>query len=241
MSNMSEFPVWADTINHYGLNGGVEGLSGNPGYSSNFRGVIDICGAVKDTSWINPGDMPAMLFHGDQDGTVPYGSAIIYLLGTYPLLGVDGSASVDVRLTNMGIEHCFETWEGQDHVPEVGNAAYYDSCLVMTRNFLVHYVCGDALDCSYSNPVGVNELRALPSILSVYPNPANSSFTIDAARLTGDDYSVDLYSSTGQLVWSRSLPADGKIHVNSEELSSGIYMVNVHNAEVHYSRTVIVE
>src|ERR1041385_4455225 len=55
MDNMSEFPIYADTTNHYGLHGGLEGLSGNPGYSSSFRGVIDICGAIGASFWIAAG------------------------------------------------------------------------------------------------------------------------------------------------------------------------------------------
>ncbi|MBI3511736.1 MAG: T9SS type A sorting domain-containing protein [Bacteroidetes bacterium] len=241
MDNMSEFPVYADTVNHYGLNGGIEGLSGNQGYSSSFRGVIEICGAIGDTSWIAAGNMPAMLFHGDQDGTVPYGSAIIYLLGTYPLLMVDGSHSVDARLTNLGIEHCFETYEGQDHTPEVSNPAYYDTTLVISRNFLVHYVCGDALDCSYSNPVAVNDLPALAPLIGIYPNPASGNFTVNAERLEGNGFVMDLYSPTGQLVRSEKLSADGKTKVNTTDLAPGIYLVNIHNEEMSYSKKVVVE
>ncbi|HEU4718275.1 MAG TPA: alpha/beta hydrolase, partial [Bacteroidia bacterium] len=192
MDNMSEFPVYADTANHYGLNGGIEGLSGNPGYSSSFRAVIELCGAIGDTSWINPGDMPAMMFHGNQDGTVPYYTDTISLLGQYPLLVVDGSHSVDIRLNNLGIEHCFETWEGQDHIPEVGASstalAYYDSALVITRNFLVHYICGDPLQCGYTTNVAVNNLAPLPSLIGVFPNPATDAFTIQSDRLAGTGY-----------------------------------------------------
>lgn len=245
MDNMSEFPLYADTVNHYGLNGGLEGLSGNPGYSSSFRGVIDICGALGDSSWIAPGNMPAMLFHGDQDQTVPYGSAIIYLLGTYPLLQVDGSASVADRLQNLGIEHCFETYEGQDHVPEVGTSAaalaYYDTTLVITRNFLVHYVCGDPLDCSYSNPVGLNDLPALASLINVYPNPANNNFTIDIERLAGENFTLEIFDATGRLMESRNGLGNEKLEVNTSGYASGIYIVKISDGQSVYLVKEIVQ
>lgn len=237
----NEFPSWADSTNQYGLHGGIEGLSGHQGYSSNVRAVINIAGALGDTAYINAGDEPCLLFHGDQDGTVPYGSDMIVLLGSYPLLEVDGSASIDARFTELGITHCFETYEGQDHVPHVGNALYYDTTLTITRNFLVHLICGDPLDCSYSNPIGVNELPAIPSVVEVYPNPAVNELNVNTSRLAGSDYVVELYNSTGQLVSTQAADVDGVTTIQTENLPAGMYMMNVRNAEGVWTKTVIVK
>lgn len=234
MDSWAEFPLYADTLNHYGLNGGLEGLSGSPGYSSAFRGVIDICGAIKDTSWIAPGNMPAMLFHGDQDNTVPYGSAIIYLLGVYPLLEVDGSHSIVPRLQNAGIEYCFEQYIGQDHTPEVSNPLYYDTTLVITRNFLVHYVCGDPLDCNYTTGVGVNNLSALPSVVEVYPNPAENNFSVNLERLAGNDFTLEVYDAQGKLILSKENLGNEKVVIDTEKLSPGIYFIKVNAGESLY-------
>jgi para-nitrobenzyl esterase len=243
MNDVSEFPFYADTTNHYGLHGSLEGLSGNPGYSSSFRGVIDICGAIGDSSWIASGDMPAMLFHGDMDNTVPYGSAIIYLLGTYPLLQVDGSASVADRLQNLSIDHCFETYEGQDHVPEVSSPAYYDTTLVIARNFLVHVLCGDPLDCSYSNPVAVNNLAALPSLIEVYPNPAssNTNLTVNLERLAGENFSLEMFDATGRVVESRKELGNEKVEINTTEFSPGIYFIKVNSGDNVYLLKEIIQ
>ncbi|MDQ3109777.1 MAG: T9SS type A sorting domain-containing protein [Bacteroidota bacterium] len=245
MDNISEFPLYADTANHFGIGGALEGNSGNSGYSSSFRGVIGICGALGDSSWIAPGDMPAMFFHGDNDNTVPYGSAVIYLLGTYPLLQVDGSASVAERLDNLGIDNCMETWEGQDHVPEVGTTApalaYYDSTLTISRNFLVHNICGDALDCSFSNPVGINNLPSLSSLITVYPNPATTNFTVDLGRLAGEDFSIEIIDATGRVVESRTGLGNEKVEFNTSTLSGGIYIVKVNAGESVYLLKQVIE
>lgn len=238
MDSNSEFPYYADTTNHYGLGGGLEGNSGNPGYSSSFRGVIDICGAIGDTAWIAAGNMPAMLFHGDADQTVPYGSDEIYLLGTYPLLQVDGSHSIAAQLNHLGIENCFETYEGQDHVPEVGTSAsaiaYYDTTLVITRNFLVHYVCGDPLDCSYSNPVAVNNLAPLPSLIQVFPNPAENNFTVNLTRLAGSDFTLQMFDAQGKMVENRTGLGNEVVTINTQGLPSGIYFVKINAGESVY-------
>ncbi len=237
----SELPTWADTTGQYGLHGGIAGLSGNPGYSSDVRAVINIAGALGDTAYIKPGDEPCMLFHGDLDGTVPYGSDLITLVGVYPLLQVDGSFSIDARCTQMGIEHCFETHEGQDHVPHVTDPLFYDTTLVITRNFLVHYVCGDPLDCSFTTAIGINDLPTIPSLISVYPNPAEDNMNVNTSRLVGENYIIELFNSLGELVYSSPVDADGITSINSENFSSGLYVMNVHNADVMWTQKVMVK
>ncbi len=249
MDNISEFPLYADTANHYGLSGGLEGNSGNPGYSSSFRAVLDNCGALGDTSWIAPGDMPAMLSHGDNDNTVPYGSAIIYLLGTYPLLQVDGSASVATRLDNLGIENCMETYENRDHVPQVGTSttaiAYYDTTLVISRNFLVHILCGDQLDCGYSNPLnypnGVNNLPALSSLIEVYPNPASANFTVNLERLAGENFSIEVFDAMGKLVDSKTGLGNERVIMKTENYAPGMYVIKVNVGEGFYLLKEVIE
>lgn len=236
-----EFPSWADTTGQYGLHGGIEGLSGNQGYSSKVRAVINIAGALGDTAYIDAGDVPCINFHGDADGTVPYGSDLITLVGVYPLLQVDGSYSIDARLDQMGIENCFETYEGQDHVPHVSNPLYYDTTLTLTRNFLVHYICGDPLDCSYSNPIGVNELPAIPSVLEVYPNPADENLNVNTSRLVGTDYVVELYNAQGALVSTQAADVDGTTTINTENLAPGIYIMNVTNGTQLWTQKVVIK
>jgi para-nitrobenzyl esterase len=237
----NEFPSWADTTNQPGLSGGIEGNSGNPGYSSNVRAVINIAGALGDTAWINSGDEPVLNFHGTADQTVPYGSATIVLLGTYPLLTVHGSASIDTRVDQLGITNCFEIHEGQGHVPHVSSAAYYDTTLVITRNFLVHFICGDQLDCGWSNPIGMQELPALRSVLDVYPNPATAEFTVNTGRLAGNDYSIEVYDATGKLFRRQRAEADGTTTLTTQGWVSGMYMITVRNATQQYTQRVIVK
>lgn len=240
LDEAAEFPAWADTTNQYGLHGGVEGLSGNPGYPSNVRAVINICGALGDTAWIDPNEEPACLLHGDQDGTVPYGSALITLLGSYPLLQVDGSYSVAARLNQLGIENCFETYEGQDHTPHVGNAAYYDTTLNVMRNFLVHFVCGDPLNCTYNNPIGISEMQALPSLIGLYPNPAHDLLTLDLSRLATDPVSVQLIDATGRTV--KQIPVSGfrTMQIETGNLPAGLYMVRVSGQDYQYTRALVI-
>lgn len=227
LDQMSEYPTYIDTVNQYGLNGGIEGLSGNPGYSSKVKGIINVCGAIGDTAWMNTGDAALMSFHGDNDNTVPYGSSLIYLLGTYPLLSVDGSSSMAIRANNLGLTNCFETWEGQDHTPEVSNPAYYDSMLVITRNFLAHFSCGETLNCSYGPEVtAVNEINENIS-LSLYPNPSNNESVLELGNVNGTS-EILMYDMTGKLLFTETTMASRYIIAKGGN-PAGIYFVVVKN------------
>lgn len=64
----------SDYINASGLAtlGGLEGASGNQGYSSKVAGVINLCGALGRYSWMEAGDVPLVSIHGTADATVRY-------------------------------------------------------------------------------------------------------------------------------------------------------------------------
>ena len=79
LNEVSEIPdVIIDYVEE---NGGLEGLSGNEGYDSNFHGIVNLCGAVGDQEWIISGDIPVVSMHGDQDDVVPYDDNLVTLFG----------------------------------------------------------------------------------------------------------------------------------------------------------------
>lgn len=242
MNDMSEFPIYIDTVNQYGLSGGVEGISNNFPYRSNVAGVINICGAIGDTAWIDAGDAPVLSFHGTNDGTVPYGSAEITLLGLYPLLQVDGSESITQRANEMGIENCFEIYEGQDHTPHVAGsnqAQYYDTTLNITRNFLAHYVCSETLNCSYGPMItSVNDLQKFEEV-TVYPNPATNQVEVllASAELPAK---VRLYDINGKMIQSFTTNST-KTVIQRNDLPSGIYLLRIDAEGKNYSSRIIFE
>ncbi len=247
LDQMSEFPPYIDTTGvtvgamtgQPGLHGGIEGMSGNPGYPSTVKAIVNICGALGDTLWMHAGDTPVLSFHGTIDGTVPYGYATIAVIGN-PLLKVYGSSLVNERATNLGIPNCMETWIGQDHVPEVASAVYFDSTITITRTFLEHFTCGTPMNCAYSNPLGVNELAADVDF-TVYPNPATASVTIDLSAFAGHSVSVEMYDMMGRNVKSVSTIKATNYTIGRENLNSGIYFMNVISEGKVFSKKIIFE
>ena len=168
-----EIPSFLDTTAP-GLSGGVEGDSGNPGYSSAIKGLVSHCGAMGDNAWIDADEQtPACLFHGSADNIVPIDSSMFTLLGFLPVAVTEGSIPISERMTGLGIEHCFEINENAGHVAYIANQAIYDTTLSISSSFLSHLVCDIELDCSYREVlVGLNEEQPLSGI-HAYPNPAD--------------------------------------------------------------------
>jgi para-nitrobenzyl esterase len=240
MNDIAEFPVYVDTVNQFGLNGGVEGISNNLAYNSNVAGVINICGAIGDTAWIDAGDAPLLSFHGTLDGTVPYGSSEITLLGLYPLLLVHGSESIAQRADEVGIENCFEIHEGEDHTPHISNTQIYDTTLNISRNFLAKYVCGDAMNCSYGPTItSVNDLEEVNNLISVYPNPA-TNYTEILFNENNFGSEFNLYDIHGKLI-STQVINNTKITLNRNNLSAGIYFIRITNGEKVQTSKLIFE
>ena len=80
---------------------GLEGNSGNAGYSSRADAVLNLAGAVLDTSIVPTNPVTAIHFHGTADNVVPYGRDFVRASG-FPVVQMDGSSLLHTRLENLG-------------------------------------------------------------------------------------------------------------------------------------------
>ena len=127
-------------IEQPGLGGGVEGLSGNPGYSSDVLSIFSMSGAIGSASWLEEGDVPIVSTHGTSDNTVPYGSGNVQFL-FINIDEVDGSAAVHPMADSLGIENCFHSFQGAGHIPHMGNSEYYDTTRSVIAGFSSRMAC----------------------------------------------------------------------------------------------------
>ncbi len=233
LNSEDEFPEGVDS-NFPGIDEDIEGNSGNPGYSSEVAGVLNIAGAIGDTAWMQATEPPIVSFHGDEDGTVPYGSDLLVFLGFIQLIEVDGSFSVHAKAEELGMTHCFETHEGYDHVPHQTNAAIYDTTLTMSKNFLYHLVCDDAeAVCAYENSPLVTNVEDIVRVdkTSVYPNPASEQLFVDLSDYNGQPIQLRVYNAMGAMVRDYGVVTQSVHTVNRGELADGIYLIEVLNGE----------
>lgn len=237
--------------------GGLEGTSGNPGYSSTVHGILNGCGALARYSWLEAGDVPVASVHGTNDGTVKYNRGIVN--PGVPLMYLDGSRMIHERACAVGVENQFYTFLGAPHVPYAGNTAYMDTTVNFFRDFLVKQLgCTDALlqpenspaqgvslyPINYCDGTPVNEVCAASSGISeetifnalIYPNPATSLVHI-IPNVEGK-YSVELIDNSGRIIVSKTIENEiCKLDLN--DVHSGNYFIRVTSGKSVYTEFLI--
>jgi hypothetical protein len=224
LDDINEMPSYIDTT-LAGTGGGIEGNSGNAGYSSKVHGVVNICGMIADTAWMTAGDEPIVSLHGDADGTVPYATDMIYVAGFYPIFVVDGSHTIMEKANQLGMDNCMFTYVGADHTPHINGGPYLDSTLNVVSNFMYHLVCGAPTTCGYL--VSNTAAFANTSVL-VYPNPADAGFVAEFSGTTPDEWGYALYDMTGRVVLEGQESNTSMHRFQRGNLAAGIYTLKVH-------------
>jgi para-nitrobenzyl esterase len=204
--------------------GGIEGDSGNDGYSSDVRGAISLAGAVADVDFISLSENNKLLIscHGDEDGTVPYscgqplGSAIL------PELCGGGAMFAHTEAIEFS-NHSHLVFPGQGHVPwEYGGE---------TQDEMIDFVSDNlyaALDCMN---IGVDELAS--ETINIYPNPTKDLFTFDVNNTISV---VEVYNLNG----AKLICLENTNSVNIQHLPKGVYMVELTtvNQQKSFARVV---
>jgi hypothetical protein len=223
LDDPAELPSQIDTV----ALGGMEGNSGNPGYSSEIKAVVNLCGALGNKTWIHPGDEPLCSMHGTVDNTVPYGTDMIYLAGIFPIMIVDGSYPVAEQANLVGLDNTMYTYFGADHVPYAIDAAYMDTTIRFVSNFLYRQ-----LGCTPADPeplantfptTGVQDLQKAD--WSIFPNPAAGRFQWQ--NLPAEAASFRLVDPQGRVVLNSREFRDRAVDLSG--LPAGMYFIRLMN------------
>jgi len=106
--------------------GDIEGASGNPGFSSAIKGIINYCGAIIDPKWIDADEVPVANFHGLLDTVVPADSGVS---GDFTIKMFGGVAISRIAL-QLGI------YNQGAFFPQMGHGGNEDSLRGFSSNFL---------------------------------------------------------------------------------------------------------
>ncbi len=215
MDEPNELPSKIDTT----ALGGLEGNSGNPGYSSLPQAVVNLCGAIGDTAWLKPGNQPLVSVHGSADGTVPADADTATPLGL-PITLVYGSIPLHQRAENVGIDHAIKIFWGQDHVPYQSNNTYMDTTVTVVKTFLHDLICNKGLS---------TETNAYILDVKIYPNPVSD--VLQLALPEGfEGGELSLLDLTGKLIAGRYVPANTShfaLEIHSLQVSNGYYLLRI--------------
>ncbi|MCI5058805.1 MAG: T9SS type A sorting domain-containing protein, partial [Flavobacteriales bacterium] len=216
LRNESEIPSWLTASDTTGM-GGVEGNSGNSGYSSEVIAVLNYSGAIGDTTWMDASKYaPTFSVHDDGDDIVPYDTREVYFGGSVPTgLTASGSLHVNDRLNNLGIPSQLVTFNRNSHVSYVNSTVEFDSILDLTKDFLV-----DNVICTW--PTSTESQNSETEKLDVYPNPSRSDITL---KLSSNQIkSLQIFDLTGKVVINESFnPISTAVSYDVEGLQPGIY------------------
>lgn len=221
--------------------GGLEGTSGNPGYSTKVKGVINLCGALATYGWLEAGDLPFCSMHGTADGTVNYARA-----SALGLLVIDGSRYVKERANGIGVANSFYTWYGAPHVPYAGTTAtqmaYMDTTVNFVRDYLISRMgCTNAPLLLPNTPLGAITLYPYTACASVgihnvttssifdnlYPNPSDNEITIVFSNSNTTHY-IQLFDITGKIIAS-DMTDSSTFKVRKNNIPSGLYFLKITN------------
>ena len=218
------------------IGGGLEGVSGNPGYSTNFKGVINLAGALNDASWISRCTKPLVSAQGTADPVVPYNCGNPeYGLVPVTLCGLGQMAPYITANTSY---YDTMTFVGAGHVPWQGNSADFNMIDTMITSFLYHVLCMPATpNCEV--PSGIQEVKYAANI-SLYPNPASNLLNIQSSMFFSD---ISMVDEMGRTVAHANDMKTLNYQINTSNLSAGIYFVRINDAQGHIPavRKVIIE
>ncbi len=127
--------------------GGFYATSGfYPQYDWNVAAVVNVAGALVNAAWVEPGDVPIVSAHGDQDNIVPYGYGPFGGGALGGFFDLQGSSIVHQEAVNEGVCSYLFTMEGHDH-PNEGMGIEYIKSVVHRIGQRVYAVLNDRSFC----------------------------------------------------------------------------------------------
>ena len=205
--------------------GGLDGNSGNPGYSSNFKAVINLAGALGDPSWLSYCSKPVVSAQGTADNVVPYTCGNPY--GIIPVT-LCGLGTLQPYIASNTPYWSSVTFPGAGHVPWQSSTTEMYTVDTLINNFLYMALSQSPnATCTGTPYTGLNNVTA-GSRISIFPNPASGVLNIQS-----DEYitSIAMTDETGRIVAQTNNLNTLSYQLSTSGLSAGIYIVRINDSE----------
>jgi hypothetical protein len=219
--------------------GGVEGSSGNAGYSWKVKGVINLCGAIGTSTWMNDNkNIGIVSVHGTNDNTVPF-KTDYFKAGVIPIALLSGSYIVDSVAKANGDPSALKVFYGQDHVPfslpTPTGLAYMDTTIRFVADFLYNDIKRIP-----SNGSGLNNRYMDDLDLKVFPVPSKSSITIQFENNQNTNFAFELFDLNGKLLSSQSTISN-TLQIERNNLMNGFYILKIKSEKFESFKKIIFE
>jgi predicted esterase len=214
---------------------------------ANVIGMLNISGALLDTTWIKPNRNypPILSQHGTADPIVPYNYDHPFHLPMLPKLM--GSFLIDKRYKELGLRSEFQSWLGYSHVPFIGGlnieALFSPNPLALifnpyvldsTKSHIANF-CYSLIDCD-ERITGIKQ-QVIASNLSVFPNPSTGNFNIQLPKeISVNKCNVGIYDVAGKELFTGEFFSNSSFVTINEKLPPGMYFIKLQyekNNELH--------
>ena len=202
-------------------NGGYEGNSGNPGYSSRVVAAASLAGGISNIDWIGPGNPPTFYAQGTADKIIPYECGSVfdgYTGGLIPgLFRLCGSAELEPQMASLHIPTGLQPFPGAGHVPWDSNQGIMNEVDSALAIFFYTLTC--------PLPTSVPEVTNANADVKVYPNPSNGQLHISVAG--GNELlSITVTDLTGRQIL-KQMVSGAQIDVSLPTISAGVYTLQM--------------
>jgi dienelactone hydrolase len=199
-------------------NGGFEGNSGFPGYTTKLNAVINLAGALNETSFVHTGSRPSVNAQGTADATVPYNCGNpLGGFGALSTITLCGLGALEPVYVSSSIYHMSHIFPGDAHVPWSTDPVKFNTVDSMIKVFLFNFVCPGVV---YTEVKGVNFVPEL----SISPNPAVNEVKITSSEPIRDIAVID---QTGRVIHSLTGLNNENYDLNTADFIRGVYFVKI--------------
>lgn len=211
LSVIDEGEVPEEFQSFFEKSGGIEGNSGNHGYSSEVSGAILLAGAINTINFIDENDPPIVSVHSIDDNTIDYECASPLSNLGISLLDLPvlcGSGKIHDELDNIGVLNDLYTFSFGGHSAPIINLE--GTAIPFISDFLYDLICQSTYVHDQESP-----------LFSLNPNPCQSYLNIkNLSRIK----SVVVVDMLGNIVLESQLNT-GLNQINTSALCEGIYIM----------------
>lgn len=216
--------------------GGLEGNSGNDGYSSSgIKAVVSCSGAMDNLDYINNNkDVAYIGFHNKIDFTVPFDIGCFITVACH-LNTYYGDNRIAMKMQELDMNAQFYPIPNQGHpVDEFELTGTLNFILNKTTVFLYDVLCN-------SQTTGIL-YPAKTGNLKLFPNPNNGKFNIEIPKeMMEKNGIISLFDHTGKEIFTKKM--NGNLTQINESLADGIYFVQLKSTdqEILFSSKLMVK
>lgn len=213
--------------NVYAGLGGLDGNSGNPGYSSTngIKAVVGCSGAIGDLNYLTNTKIPFLGFHNNPDFTVPYAQGCFITIACW-LGQFYGSSLIYPKVKSTGTYTEFYPINKAGHpADQVSDTASHRMILQKTTDFLYRI-----MNPSVSTAVKNNIVQHI----DLYPNPSNGNLNVTIpASLQQQALILEIFSVDGALIYTQNVKHQEVVPLQLA-IPNGLYILSLKNDTEHY-------